>query len=84
MIPSCFPGLCLCQKIIELHGAVWRFESEVGQGLRVSVMFWDPEHQKPRDGRNTRRPGAARQKHDLREQEDGCEKEEKLETHLRI
>ena len=59
-------GLALCQKIIELPGAVWRFESEVGQGLRVSVMFWDPEHQKPRDGRNTRRPGAARQKHDLR------------------
>lgn len=43
-------GLALCQKIIELHGAVWRFESEVGQGLGVSVMFWDPEHQKPCDG----------------------------------
>ncbi|MFR3322367.1 MAG: ATP-binding protein [Lachnospiraceae bacterium] len=25
-------GLALCQKIIELHGAVWRFESEVGRG----------------------------------------------------
>ncbi len=59
-------GLALCQKIIELHGAVWRFESEVGQGLGVSVMFWDPEHQKPCDDRDTGRPKAARQKHDLR------------------
>lgn len=36
-------GLALCQKIVELHHASWRFESEVGQGLKVSVMFWNPE-----------------------------------------
>lgn len=42
-------GLALCQKIIGLHGAMWRFESEPGQGLMISVMFWDPERQKPQD-----------------------------------
>lgn len=36
-------GLALCQKIIELHRAGWRFESEPGQGLRVTVMFWNAE-----------------------------------------
>ena len=28
-------GLALCQKIIELHGAVWRFRSEVGQAVSI-------------------------------------------------
>ena len=53
-------GLALCQKIIELHGAMWRFESEPGQGLRVSVMFWDPEYQEPYGRRDTERAKAAR------------------------
>lgn len=35
-------GLALCQKIVDLHQAVWRFESEPGQGLRVTVLFYNP------------------------------------------
>ena len=53
-------GLALCQKIVELHGAMWRFESEVGQGLRVSVMFWDPERQEAHNRRDERRTKATR------------------------
>lgn len=32
-------GLALCRKIVELHGAFWKFESEPGEGLRVTVWF---------------------------------------------
>lgn len=36
-------GLALCQKIVEVHKAGWRFESKPGEGLTVSIMFWNPE-----------------------------------------
>ncbi len=32
-------GLALCQRIIEAHGAEWRFESEPGNGTKVTVDF---------------------------------------------
>lgn len=46
-------GLALCQKIVEVHHAVWQFESAPGQGTKVSVLFLDREQ--PRRKRRSRR-----------------------------
>lgn len=32
-------GLALCRKIIDLHHASWKLESQLGRGLRVTVLF---------------------------------------------
>lgn len=32
-------GLALCRKILELHHAVWKIESEEGKGTKVTVSF---------------------------------------------
>ena len=36
-------GLALCRKIIDLHQGSWQFESEPGNGMRVTVRFGLPE-----------------------------------------
>lgn len=36
-------GLALCRKILELHEASWRIESEPGEGTKVSVLFAVPQ-----------------------------------------
>lgn len=46
-------GLALCQKIVEVHHAVWNFESAPGQGTKVSVLFL--EREQPRRKRRSRR-----------------------------
>lgn len=49
-------GLALCQKIVELHRAVWQMESEPGAGLKVTVRFTVPEEERGRRrGRDRRR-----------------------------
>ena len=51
-------GLALCQKIVELHQAVWQMESAPGAGLKVTVRFSYPEEgrgrRRSRDRRRTR------------------------------
>lgn len=65
-------GLALCQKIVELHGAVWMFDSEPGRGLRVTVRFAganrrqdqrarSEEDRRDRRARRKKRPGRKRQ-----------------------
>ncbi len=53
-------GLALCQKIVELHRAVWQMESEPGAGLKVTVRFSYPEEargkRRSRDRRRARSP----------------------------
>ena len=34
-------GLALCRKILELHRAVWKIESEPGKGTRITVSFYE-------------------------------------------
>lgn len=36
-------GLALCQRILELHQAGWKIESEPGIGTKVTVLFGVPE-----------------------------------------
>lgn len=36
-------GLALCRKIIELHQGSWQFQSEPGNGLKITVLFGIPE-----------------------------------------
>ncbi len=47
-------GLALCQKIVELHGAVWMFDSEPGEGMRVTVRFDRERRGQTESGRNVR------------------------------
>lgn len=49
-------GLALCKKIVDLHGAVWRFESQPGKGLRVTVCFGESgeRQRRPRRTRSVR------------------------------
>lgn len=53
-------GLALCQKIVELHQASWRFSSQEGQGLTVAVWFWNPEKPARRRSRNVPQERRAR------------------------
>ncbi len=48
-------GLALCQKIVELHRAVWQMESEPGAGLKVTVRFTVPEEERGRRRSRDRR-----------------------------
>ncbi|MGI6017950.1 MAG: ATP-binding protein [Marvinbryantia sp.] len=34
-------GLALCRKILELHRAVWKIESEPGNGTKITVSFYE-------------------------------------------
>ncbi len=51
-------GLALCQKIVELHQAVWQMESAPGEGLKVTVRFSyleeERSHRRSRDRRRAR------------------------------
>lgn len=36
-------GLALCRRIVELHGAHWRIESQEKQGTKITVVFMERE-----------------------------------------
>lgn len=50
-------GLALCRKILELHSAGWKIESEPGKGTRVTVQFgvWEGSGSRTRRSRRGRR-----------------------------
>lgn len=64
-------GLALCKKIVELHGAAWRFYGSPGEGFAVTVRFWQPEM----PARRVRRKQAQPEEWQIKEKTD-----EKAET----
>ena len=32
-------GMALCEKIISIHNATWKIESELGKGTKISISF---------------------------------------------
>lgn len=50
-------GLALCAKILDVHGALWRIESQPQKGTRITVSFRNSDRKKQEQRKRRRKDG---------------------------